>query len=586
MKKYVVGFVAAIALTASLAWATTFNLFNPATGVLVGNANTYVTTAATATGNLIPLWSGTCSTTTYLRGDGTCATPPGTGGGTVNSVSLTAPSVFSVAGSPVTSTGTLAVTFATGQTQNQVLASPNGSSGAVGLRALVAADLPSLAANPSGLIGLTAANGVATTYTRSDATHAIDQSIAPTWTGTHAFSNAVHGNNTTNSFIARTGGQTLLTAAFAANGVVTGSADYGFADFSTVTYASSAGDGHASFDAAIDMTGSFNNSHHHDFQGWSHFDGTGTIDDWTNFWANPLVDSGTITNLAAFKFIGISGTATGHIGTAYGLWIQDFNGVATTSWAIKTDGLAPSSLGGALAVTGTLVGSSHIQANGTTITSTATSAFDIGTTGGFPDEVWTYSGGATDTKVWDMYSDGANLNGRAINDAHSGATTWLTVNRTGTVVNSINLQATAVQVNGVNIASITQTSATFTGTLTGMSGATTCSMKYRKTGSSITIFNVGGQCTGTSNSTSMTMTGLPAAVQPSQAVTGLAIFVINNNVPIYAAFDIASAGSTITFSPTSSATASPYLTSASTNFTNTGTKGIVGAFQIVYDLAN
>ncbi len=70
-----------------------------------------------------------------------------TGTGTVSSVGLTVPSVLSVSGSPITSTGTLAVTFATGQTQNQVLASPNGSAGAVGLRALVAADIPTLPAN-------------------------------------------------------------------------------------------------------------------------------------------------------------------------------------------------------------------------------------------------------------------------------------------------------------------------------------------------------------------------------------------------------------------------------------------------------
>lgn len=64
--------------------------------------------------------------------------------GTVSSVGLTAPSVFSVSGSPVTSSGTLALTFATGQTANQVLATPNGSTGAVGLRALVSNDIPAL----------------------------------------------------------------------------------------------------------------------------------------------------------------------------------------------------------------------------------------------------------------------------------------------------------------------------------------------------------------------------------------------------------------------------------------------------------
>lgn len=47
------------------------------------------------------------------------------------------------------------------------------------------------AANPTGSIGLAAANGVAATFTRSDATHALDVSISPTWTGTHTFNNAL-----------------------------------------------------------------------------------------------------------------------------------------------------------------------------------------------------------------------------------------------------------------------------------------------------------------------------------------------------------------------------------------------------------
>jgi hypothetical protein len=133
-----------LGLFASLgAYAGTFNLFNPANGILVGNPNTYVTTAATSS-NVRALWSGTCDDTTYLRGDGTCQAPPGTGGGTVNSVGLTAPSVFSVTGSPVTTSGTLAISFATGQTANRFLATPDGSTGAVSLRAIVADDLPAI----------------------------------------------------------------------------------------------------------------------------------------------------------------------------------------------------------------------------------------------------------------------------------------------------------------------------------------------------------------------------------------------------------------------------------------------------------
>jgi hypothetical protein len=223
------------------AGAATFSLFQPASGILVGSPSTYVTSAATSS-NVRSLWSGTCDITTFLRGDGACTNiisgnaptfsvydstavanrlaiaadgsvtigsptggdmgpgtinatalyingdAVGTSSGAVSSVALTMPSVFTVTGSPVTSAGTLTAAFATGQTQNQVLATPNGSSGAVGLRSLVAADIPALGANPSASIGLTANNGAATTYMRSDATPALSQAIVPTWTGQHTFS--------------------------------------------------------------------------------------------------------------------------------------------------------------------------------------------------------------------------------------------------------------------------------------------------------------------------------------------------------------------------------------------------------------
>lgn len=76
----------------------------------------------------------------------------------VTSVSLTAPSIFSVSGSPVTSTGMLGLSL-TSQSANMVLASPNGSSGTPSFRSLAAADLagsPStgqyLEYNGSGLV--------------------------------------------------------------------------------------------------------------------------------------------------------------------------------------------------------------------------------------------------------------------------------------------------------------------------------------------------------------------------------------------------------------------------------------------------
>lgn len=70
--------------------------------------------------------------------------------GTVKSVAQTVPSWLAVSGSPVTSSGTLAISAASGQTANEFLATPNGASGAVGLRAIVAADVPTLNQNTTG----------------------------------------------------------------------------------------------------------------------------------------------------------------------------------------------------------------------------------------------------------------------------------------------------------------------------------------------------------------------------------------------------------------------------------------------------
>jgi hypothetical protein len=74
--------LAALALTvASVVNAATFNLFQPANGILVGNPSTYVTTAATSS-TVISLWSGTCNSSTFLRGDGACAAAGGNPAGT------------------------------------------------------------------------------------------------------------------------------------------------------------------------------------------------------------------------------------------------------------------------------------------------------------------------------------------------------------------------------------------------------------------------------------------------------------------------------------------------------------------------
>lgn len=79
----------------------------------------------------------------YVKNNTVTPFSGGSGGlGTVTSVALSAPAIFSVSGSPVTTAGTLTFTLAT-QSANLVFAGP-GSGGAAtpGFRALVNADLP------------------------------------------------------------------------------------------------------------------------------------------------------------------------------------------------------------------------------------------------------------------------------------------------------------------------------------------------------------------------------------------------------------------------------------------------------------
>lgn len=63
------------------------------------------------------------------------------------------------------------------------------------------------AGNPTASLGLTAINGVASTYMRSDAAPALDVTIAPTWSGLHTFSQRITNTSTT-SAAATTGAYT------------------------------------------------------------------------------------------------------------------------------------------------------------------------------------------------------------------------------------------------------------------------------------------------------------------------------------------------------------------------------------------
>ncbi|GEM_PF-6102239 len=122
---------------------------NPST-ITVGTA----TNALKVNGNTIP-----ANAAGVLTNDGSGNLTWGSAGsGTVTSVALTTPSFLSVAGSPVTTSGTLAVSLAS-ESANTVLASPDGSAGTPSFRALVANDIPNLDASKITTGTLSAARG-------------------------------------------------------------------------------------------------------------------------------------------------------------------------------------------------------------------------------------------------------------------------------------------------------------------------------------------------------------------------------------------------------------------------------------------
>lgn len=138
--------------------------------------------------------------------------PGGLATGTVTSVALSAPAEFSVAGSPVTTSGTLAITKAN-QTANLVWAGPTtGSPAAPTFRALVSADLPSsavLAGAPTTTTPATNDNStkVATTaYIQAQAYLTANQSITlsgdVSGSGTTAITTAIGASKVTNAMLA------------------------------------------------------------------------------------------------------------------------------------------------------------------------------------------------------------------------------------------------------------------------------------------------------------------------------------------------------------------------------------------------
>ncbi len=124
-----------------------------------GGGGSGVSSLNTLTGALT-LAAGSGITITPSGGNTlTIASTGGGGSGTVTSVAFSdTTGLFTVSGSPITSSGTISLSGLQSQTANHFFAAPNGSSGAPTFRSIVAADIPTLNQNTTG----TASNITAT----------------------------------------------------------------------------------------------------------------------------------------------------------------------------------------------------------------------------------------------------------------------------------------------------------------------------------------------------------------------------------------------------------------------------------------
>lgn len=196
----------------------------------VGGAGTVTNTGASLPNNSLVLGntSPDVKVAAGLVTDGTSQIQLGVAGSSVGSVQLKNATSGTITISPVTGAlGTIAIAVpaAAGNVGITSGALTNGncvsidSSGRLVDNGAACGGSGSVGANPTGTVGLSAVNGVATTYLRSDGAPPLSQAIAPTWTGKHIFAPTARSSGAVNFLQITTPADTGQTAATESIGV-------------------------------------------------------------------------------------------------------------------------------------------------------------------------------------------------------------------------------------------------------------------------------------------------------------------------------------------------------------------------------
>jgi hypothetical protein len=196
--------------------------------------------------------------------------------------------------------------------------------------------------------------------------------------------------------------------------------------------------------------------------------------------------------------------------------------------------------------------------------STSTSSRIVSTT---PQLLLYDTDGTSNQRKFAFRVIGSQLDIGAWNDAENSYTSFLRIE--GGVSQRLVLDSGTKVDDGVTEYPIAYSvEGTFTGTLTGCTTSPTATLRYVKVGSLVTLFipSAGDGLSGTSNSTAMTITGMPSGILPSRTQT-LAFPSVGDNSALIgdgeAVHAQISASGVITF----------LINGSATGFTGSGTKG-------------
>lgn len=141
-----------------------------------------------------------------------------------------------------------------------------------------------------------------------------------------------------------------------------------------------------------------------------------------------------------------------------------------------------------------------------------------------PDLIFEETDQADGNKKWRVQANGNQLTIAPLDAAESAISGGIAILRDGTVVADTIDVATQVSVDG--LPTVTTETDVYTGALTGCTAGLSVPVTYTRIG--LIVVLRWGQQSGTSNATTMTITGMPAAIRPSAARAGNTVVIVEN----------------------------------------------------------